>query len=75
MPSRGMRWRRTRCLGGRLRGELCSPAFTKMRRRVVLPMSMPSRSLNNSLRWVWLAPSYRVLARCITSAITASGVA
>ena len=30
-----------------------------MRRRVVLPISMPSRSLSNSLRWVWLAPAYR----------------
>ena len=26
MPSRGMRWRRTRCLGGRLRRGLLSPA-------------------------------------------------
>ena len=58
MPARGIRWRRTRCLGGRLSRGLLSPALTRMRRRVVLPMSMPSRSLSNSLRWVWLAPSY-----------------
>ena len=44
MPSRGMRWRRTRCLGGRLRRGLLNPALTRIRRRVVLPMSMPSRS-------------------------------
>ena len=25
---------------------------------MVRPMSMPSRSLSNSLRWVWLAPAY-----------------
>ena len=56
MPSRGMRWRCTRCLGGRLRRGLLRPALTRMRRRVVLPMSMPSRSLSNSLRWVWSGP-------------------
>ena len=61
--SRGMRWRRTRCLGGRLRRGLLSPALTRMRRRVVLPMSMPSRSLSNSLRCVWLAPAYLVRAK------------
>ena len=44
MPSRGMRWRRTRCWGGRLRRGLLRPALTRMRRRVVRPMSMPSRS-------------------------------
>ena len=38
-------------------------------------MSMPSRSLSSSLRWVWLAPWYRVLAKRTTSAITASDVA
>ena len=65
MPSRGMRWRRTRCLGGRLRRGLVSPASSRMRRRVVLPMSMPSRSLSNSLRWVWLAPVYRVRANSL----------
>ena len=26
-------------------------------------MSIPSRSLSNSLRWVWLAPSYLVRAK------------
>ena len=35
---------------------------------VVLPMSMPSRSLNNSLRWVWLAPAYLVRAKRTTPA-------
>ena len=39
------------------------PALTKMRRSVVLPMSTPSRSLSNSLRWEWLAPWYLVRAR------------
>ena len=42
MPSRGMRWRRTRCLGGRLRRGLLSPASSRMRRSVVRLMSMPS---------------------------------
>ena len=49
----GIRWRRTRCLGGRLRRGLLSPALTRMRRRVVRPMSRPSRSLSSSERWVW----------------------
>ena len=39
------------------------PGVDRMRRRVVLPMSMPSRSLSNSLRWVWLVPAYLVRAR------------
>ena len=47
-----------RCLGGRLRRGLLSPALAKIRRSVVRPMSTPSRSLSNSERWVWLAPSY-----------------
>ena len=34
MPSRGMRWRRTRWQGGRLRRGLLSPALTRMRGRV-----------------------------------------
>ena len=42
---------------------------------MVLPMSMPSRSLSNSERWVWLAPSYIVRARCTTLLLVASGVA
>ena len=60
---RGIRWRRTRCFGWRLRSGLLNPALTRMRRRVVLPMSMPSRSLSNSLRWVWLVNAYLVRAR------------
>ena len=52
-----------RCLGGRLRRGLLSPALTRMRRSVVRSMSRPSRSLSNSERWVWLAPSYTVRAR------------
>ena len=39
------------------------PGVDQDARRVVLPMSMPSRSLSNSLRWVWLAPWYVVRAR------------
>ena len=35
----------------------------QIRRRVDLPMSMRSRSLSNSLRWVWLTPAYLVRAR------------
>ena len=50
IPCRGIRWRRTRCFGWRLRRGLLNPALTRIRRRVVLPMSMPSRSLSNSLR-------------------------
>ena len=65
IPSRGIRCRRTRCLGGRLRRGLLSPALTRMRRRVVLPVSMPSRSPSNSLRWVWLAPAYLVRANAL----------
>ena len=38
MPSRGMRWRRTRCLGGRLCRGLLRPALTRIRRRVDLPI-------------------------------------
>ena len=75
MPSWGIRWRRTRCLGGRRRRGLLNPAFNKMRRSVVRPMWMPSRSASNSARWVWFAPSYLVLAKRTRSAITASGVA
>ena len=51
-----MRWRRTRCLGGRLSRGLLRPALTRIRRRVDLPISMPSRSFSNSLRCVWFAP-------------------
>ena len=51
------------CLGGRLLRGLLSSALTRMRRRVVLPMAMPSCSLSNSLRWVWLASSYLVRAK------------
>ena len=36
------------------------PGVDQDARRVVLPMSMPSRSLSNSLRWVWLVPAYLV---------------
>ena len=61
-PPRGIRWRRPRCLGGRLRRGLVSPALTRMRRRVVLPMAIPSRSASNSLKCEWLAPSYFVRA-------------
>ena len=43
MPSRGIRWRRARCLGGRRRCGLLSPALTRIRRSVVRPMSMPDR--------------------------------
>ena len=71
----GCQGRRTQCLGGRLRRGLLRPASSRMRRRVVRPMSMPSRSLSNSLRWVWLVPSYLVRAKRTTSATTASGVA
>ena len=61
-PPRGIRWRRPRCLGGRLRRGLVSPVLTRMRRRVVLPMAIPSRSASNSLKCEWLAPSYFVRA-------------
>ena len=74
MPSLGSRWRRTRCFGGRLRRGLPSPALTRMRRSVVLPMSMPSRSFSNSLGCEWLVPAYLVRAKCITSTPTASRV-
>ena len=47
MPARGIRWRRTRCLGGRRRRGLLRPASSRMRRRLVRPMSMPSRSLSS----------------------------
>ena len=49
--------------GGHLRRGLLIPAFTRIRRRVVLPMTIPSRSASNSLRWEWLAPAYVVRAR------------
>ena len=58
----------TRCLGGRRRRGLLRPASSRMRRRVVRPMSMPSRSASSSLR-------YLVLAKRTTRRITASGVA
>ena len=69
-----MRWRRIRCFGGRFCRGLLSPALTRMRRRVALPMSMPSRSLSNSLRWVWLVPAYLVRAKRTKSAATDWGV-
>ena len=75
MPSRGIRWQRTRCFGWRLRRGLLNLALTRIRRSVVLPMSMPSRSLSNSLRCEWLVPAYQVRAKCTTSAATASGIA
>ena len=50
MPSRGIRCRRTRCRGGRRRRGLFRPAATSMRRSVVRPISMPSRSPSSSLR-------------------------
>ena len=37
-------------------------------------MWIPSRSLSNSLRWVWLAPEYLVRARWTTAVATALGV-
>ena len=37
-------------------------------------MSMPSRSLSSSLRWVWLAPWYLVLAKRTMSVREASRV-
>ena len=72
MPSRGIRWRRSSCFGGRLCRGLLSPALTRMRRRVVLPMSMPSRSLSNSLRCERLVPAY--LARTDVPLSDGSGV-
>ena len=63
-----------RCFGGRLRRGLFNPAFTRILRRVVLPMTIPLGSASNSLRWEWLAPSWVVQARWTTSAVTASGV-
>ena len=57
-PSRGIRCRRTRCFGWRPRRRLPNSALTMMYRRVVLPMSMPSHTLSDSLRWVWLIPDY-----------------
>ena len=44
-----------------------------MRLSVVLPMAIPSRSSNNSLRWVWLAPEYLVRAKWTTSYATGPG--
>ena len=43
--------------GRRLRG-LFTPALVSILRNVSRPMSIPSRSLSNSLRCVWLTPAY-----------------
>ena len=48
---------------GRTPSPRTAQTGVRMRRRVVLPMSMPSRSLSKSLRWVWLAPAYLVRAK------------
>ena len=75
MPSRGMRWRRTRCLGGRLRRGLFSPAPVRMRRKVV-PADVDAVALAQQLA------EMRVVGPCVsgtsqvnTAVATGSGVA
>ena len=59
--------------GRRLRG-LFTPALVSILRNVSRPMSIPSRSLSNSLRCVWLTPAYRVRARRTASIASVLGV-
>ena len=51
------------------------PAFTNMRRTVGRLSSIPSRSCNNSVKWLWLAPAYPLLASFTTAAATVLGTA
>ncbi len=71
--ARGMRSRRTRCCGGRRRLGLGMPARVRMPRTVGRLRARPSCSSSSSVRWVWLAPGYRVAARRTTAAAMASG--
>ena len=56
IPSWGMRFLRNRCCWERRLLGLPMPALTRMRRTVGRLRSIPSRSLSNSVKWLWLAP-------------------